>query len=31
VDGELISSKLRTGEFPDEQAVLDKVTERLRK
>jgi hypothetical protein len=31
VNGELIHSKLKTGEFPDEQAIVDKVTERLKK
>ena len=29
-NGELIYSKLRTGKFPDEQAVLDAVSSRLR-
>lgn len=31
VDGELIYSKLATGEFPDEAAVIDMVTARLKK
>lgn len=30
-DGELIYSKLATGVFPDEQAVLDAVAGRLKK
>jgi selenoprotein W-related protein len=30
VNGELIYSKLKTGEFPDEAAVLDMVRTRLR-
>lgn len=29
LDGELIYSKLKTGQFPDEAAVLDKVEARL--
>jgi selenoprotein W-related protein len=29
-NGELLYSKLATGEFPDEQAILDKVAKRLR-
>ena len=31
MNGELIYSKLKTGEFPDEQAVLKSVTEQLKK
>ena len=31
VNGELIYSKLKTGEFPDEQSILDNVGERLKK
>ena len=31
VNGELIYSKLKTGKFPDEQAVLDDVGARLAK
>ena len=31
VDGELIYSKLKTGEFPDEQSVLEDVRKRLKK
>jgi selenoprotein W-related protein len=30
VNGELIYSKLQTGKFPDEQAMLDAVGERLK-
>jgi hypothetical protein len=30
-DGELIYSKLKTGVFPDEQAILENVTTRLKK
>lgn len=30
VNGELIYSKLKTGAFPDEQAILDGVTDRLK-
>jgi selenoprotein W-related protein len=29
-DGELLYSKLQTGEFPDEQALVDKVASRLK-
>lgn len=29
-DGALLYSKLQTGEFPDEQAILDVVGKRLR-
>jgi selenoprotein W-related protein len=29
-DGELIYSKLATGQFPDEQAILDAVEKRLK-
>ena len=29
VDGDLIYSKLKTGQFPDEQAVIDQVAKRL--
>jgi selenoprotein W-related protein len=29
-DGELLYSKLQTGKFPDEQALLDKVGTRLK-
>jgi selenoprotein W-related protein len=29
-DGELLYSKLQTGKFPDEQAMLDKVASRLK-
>lgn len=29
VDGDLIYSKLKTGQFPDEQAMLDAVGKRL--
>ena len=28
VDGELIYSKLKTGEFPDEEAILNKLAKR---
>jgi selenoprotein W-related protein len=31
VNGELLYSKLRTGEFPDEQAMLKAVGARLKK
>jgi selenoprotein W-related protein len=31
VDGEPVYSKLQTGQFPDEGAIMDVVTERLRK
>lgn len=31
VDGELIYSKLATGTFPDEQAVMNDVHQRLKK
>ena len=31
VDGELLYSKLQTGEFPEEPAVLELVRERLRR
>jgi hypothetical protein len=31
VDGELIYSKLKSGAFPDEQIMLEKVTERTKK
>ena len=31
VNGELVYSKLQTGKFPDEQAVLDLVETRSRK
>ena len=31
VNGELIYSKLKTGSFPDEQTILDALTERLKK
>jgi selenoprotein W-related protein len=31
VDGELIYSKLKTGQFPDEAAIVDAVSARLRK
>ena len=30
-DGELLYSKLETGRFPDEQAVVDMVGSRLKK
>ena len=30
-DGELLYSKLKTGEFPDEKWVLDKIGARLAK
>jgi selenoprotein W-related protein len=30
-DGELLYSKLETGTFPDEQAILDMLGSRLRK
>jgi len=30
VNGELIYSKLKTGQFPDEQWVLDTLSKRLR-
>jgi selenoprotein W-related protein len=29
VDGELVYSKLKTGQFPDEQKILDKLTAKL--
>lgn len=29
VDGDLIYSKLKTGQFPDEQTVIDQVAKRL--
>ena len=31
VDGDLIYSKLKTGQFPDEQAVMDQVANRVSK
>jgi selenoprotein W-related protein len=31
VNGELIYSKLKTGQFPDEQAVIDQVAGRVSK
>ncbi len=31
VNGELIYSKLKTGKFPDEQAVVDAVATRLKR
>jgi selenoprotein W-related protein len=31
VDGDLIHSKLKTGQFPDEQAVIEQVAARLSK
>ena len=31
VNGELLYSKLKTGEFPDEQSILDGVGDRLKK
>jgi selenoprotein W-related protein len=31
VDGDLIYSKLNTGQFPDEQAVIEQVAARLSK
>ena len=31
VNGELLYSKLKTGQFPDEQAIVDMVETRLRK
>lgn len=31
VDGELIYSKLQTGQFPDEMAIVDAVHKRLKK
>ena len=31
VNGELLYSKLKTGKFPDEQAMIDVVGARLRK
>jgi selenoprotein W-related protein len=31
VDGDLIYSKLKTGQFPDEQAVMDQVARRVGK
>lgn len=31
VNGELIYSKLKTGKFPDEQAIVDAVGNRLKK
>ena len=30
VDGELVYSKLKTGQFPDEQVILDTLAARLR-
>ena len=30
VNGELIYSKLKTGQFPDEKAVIDQVAARLK-
>jgi selenoprotein W-related protein len=30
VDGDLIYSKLKTGQFPDEQAVMDQVAAKLK-
>jgi selenoprotein W-related protein len=29
-DGELLYSKLKTGKFPDEQALVDSVSKRLK-
>jgi selenoprotein W-related protein len=29
-DGELLYSKLQTGKFPDEQALVDKVASRMK-
>jgi len=29
VDGDLVYSKLKTGQFPDEQKILDKLAARL--
>ena len=31
IDGKLIYSKLETGQFPDEKAVVDMIGSRLRK
>ena len=31
LDGELVYSKLRTGEFPEEAAIMDLVGSRLKK
>ena len=31
VDGDLIYSKLKTGQFPDEQAVIDQVATKVGK
>ncbi|MBP3960368.1 Rdx family protein [Gemmata sp. G18] len=31
LNGELIYSKLKTGQFPDEQTVLESVRDRLKK
>jgi selenoprotein W-related protein len=31
LDGELVYSKLKTGKFPDEKAIIDLVGGRLRK
>jgi selenoprotein W-related protein len=31
IDGELVYSKLATGEFPDDLAILDKVQARVKK
>ena len=31
VNGELVYSKLKTGKFPDEQAIIDKLASRSRK
>jgi selenoprotein W-related protein len=30
-DGELVYSKLKTGQFPDEEAVVDKVAAKLKR
>ncbi len=30
-DGELIYSKLETGQFPEEKAILDRISTRLKK
>jgi selenoprotein W-related protein len=30
VDGDLIYSKLKTGQFPDEQAVMDQVAAKVK-
>ena len=29
VDGELVYSKLKTGQFPNEQAILDKLSAKM--